>query len=112
MVAFSCVGPLHAGGKIIEFIGVELVLVSVRYTFERLLPVGPGVGLAVGRDSELMTASPANLCGVIGVVQAVGHHVKKAGSIALHTPQELGIDLAQSTFTLNKLLVFTPVGLA
>ena len=56
-----------------------------------------------------MAASPTRLSGVIGIVQAVGHHVQETGRIALNTPQELGIDLAHGTLALDQALVFVPV---
>ena len=84
-VATSFVGPLHAGGEVVEFIGVETLLVAYADAAKGLLPTGPRRGERVGTEPTLMVACPACLRRVFGIVQAIGHDVEETRRVALNT---------------------------
>ena len=68
MVARALVRPLHTGGKVVELVRVELVLVFIGDGLQRILPVGPGAGFPVRGKAERMAAAPAHLLRMLRIL--------------------------------------------
>ena len=112
MIALTLVSPLHTGHKVVELVRIEARLIAHADAAERLLPTGPGGGERIGTETPLVIASPTCLTGILRIVQAVGHHIKETGCVALDAPFVIGVFFAQGTLALNMVPMLLPVALA